>query len=249
MNPVYPAMLAFAERSWCGGGGHTVTTEIGAPASPEAKAFAAFEKRLMDQRNLYFRELPFPYQPQSELVWKMYGPYANHGKLTAQFSPEQDTVKQEDPALMRVGGTIILRHWWFPLITGAIAAPQENTTWYAATRLYASEDEARNCWIGFNNLSRSTATIGPVRGSWDNRYSAVWVNGQPIPPPDWQQAGKKIDLEVPLVDEGYEYREPTRIFLHKGWNSVLVKLPVGSFQGSDWQNPVKWMFTFLPLQE
>jgi hypothetical protein len=48
-----------------------------------------------------------------------------------------------------------------------------------------------------------------------------------------------------LIDEGYEYREPTKIFLQKGWNTILIKAPVGSFIGSDWQNPVKWMFTFI----
>jgi hexosaminidase len=29
---------------------------------------------------------------------------------------------------------------------------------------------------------------------------------------------------------------------------VLVKLPVGSFKGKDWQNPVKWMFTFVEVR-
>ncbi|HVZ24682.1 MAG TPA: family 20 glycosylhydrolase, partial [Sediminibacterium sp.] len=249
MNPVYPAMLAFAEKSWCGGGQAVFTTEIGAPASPEADAFTEFEQRLIDLRKLYFKNLPFPYEPQSGLVWKLYGPYLNQGQLTAKFPPEKASFLPVTPVLMRVGGTIILRHWWFPLVTGAISAPQEHTTWYAATQLYAEEDGVRNCWIGFNNLSRSTATIGPAAGTWDNRHSAIWINGEPVSPPDWQQAGQKISLEVPLTDEGYEYRQPTPILLHKGWNQILVKLPVGSFKGGDWQNPVKWMFTFLPLPE
>jgi hypothetical protein len=61
----------------------------------------------------------------------------------------------------------------------------------------------------------------------------------------WQRAGQKGNSEIPLTDEGYEYREPTKILLNKGWNTVLIKAPVGSFKGSDWQNPVKWMFTFV----
>jgi hypothetical protein len=56
-------------------------------------------------------------------------------------------------------------------------------------------------------------------------------------------------LEQPLTDEGYEYRQPIRIQLHKGWNEIKVKAPVGTFKGSDWQNPVKWMFTVLPFFE
>jgi hexosaminidase len=35
----------------------------------------------------------------------------------------------------------------------------------------------------------------------------------------------------------------------KGWNNVLIKAPVGSFKGNDWQNPVKWMFTFVPVND
>jgi hexosaminidase len=38
-----------------------------------------------------------------------------------------------------------------------------------------------------------------------------------------------------------------KIYLKKGWNDVLIKCPVESFKGKDWQNPVKWMFTFIPI--
>ena len=52
---------------------------------------------------------------------------------------------------------------------------------------------------------------------------------------------------MPLSDEGYAYRPPTKIFFTKGWNTILIKAPVASFKGVDWQNPVKWMFTFAPI--
>lgn len=54
---------------------------------------------------------------------------------------------------------------------------------------------------------------------------------------------------MPLTDEGYEYRLPTKIFLQKGWNTVLIKAPVGNFKGKDWQNPEKWMFTCVPVDD
>ncbi|MGZ3955084.1 MAG: beta-N-acetylhexosaminidase, partial [Flavisolibacter sp.] len=73
----------------------------------------------------------------------------------------------------------------------------------------------------------------------------IWVNGDRVEPPNWKHAGQKGNSEKPLVDEGYEYRQPTMVLLKKGWNSVLIKCPVGSFKGKDWQNPVKWMFTFV----
>jgi hypothetical protein len=58
----------------------------------------------------------------------------------------------------------------------------------------------------------------------------------------------KGNLELPLVDEGYSYRSPSIVLLEKGWNTVVVKLPVGKLNGKDWQNPLKWMFTCLPIE-
>jgi hypothetical protein len=61
------------------------------------------------------------------------------------------------------------------------------------------------------------------------------------------RGGQKGNSEIPLIDEGYEYRTPTKIKVHKGWNTVLIKAPVASTK-SEWQNPVKWMFTFVEME-
>ncbi|MBS1737330.1 MAG: beta-N-acetylhexosaminidase, partial [Bacteroidetes bacterium] len=96
--------------------------------------------------------------------------------------------------------------------------------------------------------SRSPATDSPPENGWDYKQSEIWLNGKSVLPPHWKHAGQKGDPEVPLVDEGYSYRQPTTIFLQKGWNDVLLKCPVGSFKGKDWQNPVKWEFTFVEVE-
>lgn len=248
MNPVYPAMLAFAERSWCGGGEIGYTTQIGAPGSQTVNAFNEFESRVMDQQKECFDGAPFAYRKQADIVWNLYGPYENQGDLSKQFAPEQKYDSKLAPVLKVVGGTIILRHWWYPVIDGVITNPKENTTWYAATQIWSNEDKAQDFWIGFNNFSRSYSTNSPDAGTWDERRSEVWVNGQLILPPHWKHAGQKGDLETPLTDEGYEYRKPSRVALKRGWNTILIKLPAGSFKGPDWNNPVKWMFTFLPVK-
>ncbi|MFA4869512.1 MAG: beta-N-acetylhexosaminidase [Pedobacter sp.] len=246
-NPVYPAMLAFAERSWSGSGTSGWTACIGAPETGAAKTFAEFENRLMAHKALYFAKLPFPYVRQSDVHWKLYGPFNNEGDLSKTFAPQNKNFNiQTTPAnLMAVGGTLILRHWWAPLVKGILDNPQENTTWYAVRRVWSDKEETRNFWIGFNNISRSYASDSPEKGTWDNRASQVYVNGQLVTPPLWKQAGAKGDMELPLIDEGYEYREPTKIQLKKGWNKVLVKLPIASLKGKDWKNPQKWMFTFV----
>ena len=250
LNGVYPSMLAFAERSWRGGGIPKWTAVIGGKNSPETLQFTAFENRLLKHKKIYFSGEPFPYFAQSKLEWNLFGPFPNNGNLTQVFDPELAGFfsKEPQPALYAIGATIVLRHWWAPAITGHIPDPEENTTWYARTRILSEMEGWRNCWIGFNNFSRSMITRAPAKGRWDERNSAIWFNGTLVPAPEWKRSGKTISLETPLVDEDYYYRRPTRLYFKKGWNEVLIKAPVGSFKGSDWQNPVKWMFSFLPLE-
>ena len=244
MNPVYPGMLAFAERSWRGGG---KTGWIANMDDGDTAAFRHFENRLLDNKTLWFGSKPFPYVQQSHLTWKLLGPYDNGGDLTKSFDIERSLLPGQsvEPAKQVTGGTVVLKHWWAPLIKGALDKPQENSTWYATTQIWSAADTTRDFWIGFNNLSRSSATDSPPAGAWDNKGSAVWVNGRQIAPPAWTRPGQRGHSEIPLIDEGYEYRAPTRIFLQKGWNTVVLKMPIGSFKGKDWQNPVKWMFTFV----
>lgn len=248
-NPVYPGMLAFAERTWLGGGNKGWTATIGAPDLKQAKQFEEFENRLLDQKAEQFKFLPFPYTKQSNITWNLYGPFDNKGDLSKQFEPEKKGWDETKAAvtLKAIGGTIILRHWWAPLINAVLAEPKENSTWYATTKIWSDEDGVKEFWIGFNNLSRSPATDSPPLDCWDDKQSKIWVNGMPVAAPVWQNAGLPGNAETPLVDEGYEYRQPTKIFLKKGWNNILIKAPVGTFKAKNWQNPVKWMFTFAGL--
>lgn len=247
MNPVYPGMLAFAERSWRGGGHPGWVSGIDTSYQAE---FTEFENRLLDHKQQYFKEKAFPYVRQSNYKWTLYGPYQNKGDVNRKFLIEYPTIRESSPAPagQAMGGTIILRHWWAPLIKGTLEHPEENTTCYATTRIWSDEAKDGKFWIGFNDISRSPATDSPPFGAWDDKGSAVWVNSQLIPPPHWLRPGQKGNSAIPLTDEGYSYRTPTIIHLKKGWNNVLIKAPIAGFQGVDWQNPVKWMFTFAEVQ-
>jgi hypothetical protein len=212
--------------------------------------FAAFEQKLLDHKQQYFSAMSFPYVSTTNNKWKLFGPYPNAGELSKKFPPElKDFVAaQQEAAIEVTGGTIVLRHWWANLVRGVIPVPTENSTWYASQNIWSDEDRTGDFWIGFHNLSRSTASHSFPKGRWDTKESAVWVNGNLIAPPVWKRASQKGHSEIPLIDEGYEYREPTKILLKKGWNKVLIKAPVGTFKASDWQNPVKWMFTFVEVK-
>ena len=249
MNAVYPVMLTFAERCWQGGGWKNYLSDISSPGNERYTAFDEFENRLLEHKSLYFSNVSFPYVRQSNIEWKLMGPFDNKGKTETEFYSEStsftDTVQLKNyPSVY--GGTIWLRHFWSPMIGSHLENQQDSSTYYAIRKIWSNEAGVKKFWIGYNSISRSPATDSPPVGAWDNKGSAVWVNGQLIEPPKWKRGGQKGDSEIPLIDEGYEYREPTIIFLKKGWNTVLIKAPVTSFSG-EWQNPVKWMFTFVEV--
>ena len=252
MNGVYPTMLAFAERAWRGGGWENYKSDIGMPGTERYQAFAEFENRLLTHKIKYFKNLSFPYVKQSNIEWVLKGPFNNNGNTLMQFEPElnKEGSNSSSPTDIKLyGGTIVLRHFWEPMIGSHLKNQVDSTTWYATRTIWSNVDTLVKCWIGFNNYSRSTATVPPPNGQWDNKNSQIWVNGKEIAPPKWKHAGHKINLEVSLVDEGYEYRAPTMVQLRKGENTILLKCPVKTFVGSDWQNPVKWMFTFVILDD
>jgi hypothetical protein len=252
MNAVYSIMLAFAERTWKGGGWDNFKSDFGRPGSDRYEAFVEFENRLLAHKEKYFKNLSFPYVQQSNIEWRLTGPFKNNGNTLMQFEPEEN--KSVSPLrspsdIVVYGGTIILRHFWDPMIGGHLTNQTNQTTWYASRTIFSEKDTVVNCWISFNNYSRSTATEPTSAGLWDNKNSQVWVNGIAIDPPKWKSAGRQINLEVPLMDEGYEYRSPTKVQLKKGNNNILIKCPVNTFIGKDWQNPIKWMFTFVVLDK
>lgn len=253
MNPVYPAMLAFSERSWRGGGYPGVIFNIGPDASDRAIAFAEFEERLIDHKRKYFAGLPFPYVKQTHIKWDLFGPFENKGDLKAAYWPEMENISLRDStaAVQARGGTIWLWHTHGPAVKAWLPAPKENTTWYAYTRFQSDADTTIMMWIDFKDLSRSGADATPRRGEWDYMQSKLWINGVIISPPRWAFPGRPSGrLEEPMVDEGFYYRAPRAVKVKKGWNSVLVKLPMGTFNPDlDWQVPPKWMFTVIPVHK
>lgn len=252
MTPVYPSMLAFAERSWRGGGYPGVVFFMGDDNTQRAKDFASFEARLLVHKRRYFSELPFQYVKQTGIHWKLFGPFENKGNLNTSYWPEQSQASLADSgaALHVTGGTIWL--WQTHSFMGTTAwlpAPKENTTWYAFTRFWSDSDTTLTMFTELKDLSRSGADATPPAGEWDYMKSRIWLNSALVAPPVWAAPGREAGrLEDPMIDEGFSYRPPTAVKVKKGWNSVLVKLPLSSFDPmKDWQQPPKLMYTVIPV--
>ena len=246
-NPVYPSMLAFAERSWRGGGekGNFVSLN-----EENILKFTAFENRLIDIKKTFYKDLPFSYVRQSHLKWKLIGPYNNDGDLGRTFEPENAEFDFSNAENVKevIGGTVILRHFWDPIIKGLLKTPDENTTYYAHTRYWSNSDTTALMWIGFYDFSRSNRSDPPTANTWSTMKSKIWLNGQEINPPQWQHAGQEGHLEIPYADENYYFRKPTPVQLKKGWNEVLIKVPVGGFSSGIWYSPIKWMFSAMIIE-
>jgi len=246
-SPVMPAMVAGAERFWRGlpEGHPDLWSELPLPGDPRLEAFEVFERDLLAMGNQIGKEWPFPYKAQSEMRWRLIGPFDHAGDTTKVFWPElkgekrlEKSAEEFDP-LEVAGGTVHLRNFFG--MGGVLEGNPKEGTVYAETRIWSEETKEVPCWIGFNTPSTSDRRSGPmVRGKWSYEDAKVWVNGEDIAPPEWAQADVKLNDEQPFVDEGYAYRQPTLVTLKKGWNHVLLKAPKKL-------NGWKWQFTFIPL--
>jgi hypothetical protein len=253
-NNFYPLMLTFAERLWKGGGeGYFDEVGVRFPETgPGREAWEEFEYRLLHHQTSYFSNHPFPYVKQSEYAWKIIGPFDNEGDLDRIFPVEKvllsnDTTSLESfPQFEARGGTIYLRHVWGPLVPAYVKDPKPNSTAFAITRIYSPIDQEVSAWISFQNYSRSEKDLAPPAGKWDWKGSKIWVNGQAISPLDWQNKHLEKSNEIALGNENFQSRPPTSISLKKGWNQVILKLPVSQFSTPELRL-VKWMFTFVLL--
>jgi hypothetical protein len=247
-SPVFPSLLAASENYWRG---HMPQhpeywMRLPLPGNPEYARYTEFEGRMLEHRDRFFSDWPFPYVKQTDIPWKLIGVFDHRGDLTASFPPEReirDTYEFEGKTYRwtdAVGGTIAVNPWqyegWFP--------KTRHGTAYALTYVWAPRDEMVGFWIGFNGPSRSNRRNqpNPNPGQWSTVASKVWINDREVASPSWKQPGAIANpTETPFVDEDYFYRPPTPVALRAGWNKILVKAPKG-------ERSFNWMFTCVPVQ-
>jgi hypothetical protein len=242
-NPVYPGMLTYSETSWKGQSvdfGEDYLAKLPTPNNLLFQEFQDFENRLVRHRDLYFQGKPFPYVKQTQIVWKLHGPFNEAESLDFLKSDAGKQKKNVSSINPVYGGTILVRHFFgFPSYFS-----EKQGTVFASTNIWSPKNQELGCWIGFHDWSRSGGRRGgpfPEQGQWHTTNPKVWVNGKIVEPPLWKNPGLEVKSEeIPFTDENYFFRVPTIISLRKGWNEVLLKVPQA---GTSW----KWMFTFVPV--
>lgn len=256
-NNFYPYMLTLAERAWRGGGNSYFDgkgTLLWEDEPEQLAAFKEFEDRLLWQKNTWLKEVPFPYVRQTQSEWQITDAFPNGGDLNKVFPPEEkeDSVYQYEGNTYHshkiIGNGIYLRHVWGTLVPGFYANPQENHTAYATRWIYSPKERKTQLMLEFQNYSRSESDLAPRQGTWDYKCSRAWLNGKEIMPPVWENTNTERSNEITLKNENYMSRPAIDITLKKGWNKLMLKLPVGKFSSKE-TRLVKWMFTVALVDE
>lgn len=259
-NNFYPYMLTLAERAWRGGGRGYFDgkTTLLWDDEPEQKAeFAEFENRMLWHKQHTLKGQPFAYERQADVEWRITDAFPNNGNLQMSFPPEEHLAAVGMPATdvksyeyngktynsrTITGNGIYLRHVWGTLVPEFYKDPKENSTAYATRWIYSKKACTAHLYLETYNYSRSESDLPPRAGTWDYKGSRAWINGNEIMPPVWTNTHTERTNELPLRNENCVSRPPVDIRLNKGWNKLVLKLPVGKFQAKE-TRLVKWMFS------
>ena len=255
-NNFYPSMLAFAERSWLGGGSEYFDdkgTMLPTDTNDQAfKAFVDFEERMIWHKNNTFANEPMAYVKQTDVKWHITDAFPNEGDLTQIFPPEEaispnntyiynGKTYNSSPA---IGASVYLRHVWGTFVPGFYKEPKENHTAYASTWVWSPKTQEVGLWASTQDYSRSEKDLAPQQGEWDYKESKIYLNDEPIAPPVWENKHDNLSNEITLKNENFVARPPLTVTLNEGWNKVLLKLPIGKFATREIRLQ-KWMFTFV----
>ena len=259
-NNFYPYMLTLAERAWRGGGRGYFDgkTTLLWDDEPEQKAeFAEFENRMLWHKQHTLKGQPFAYERQADVEWRITDAFPNNGNLQMSFPPEEHLAAVGTPetdaksyeyngktynSRTITGNGIYLRHVWGTLVPEFYKDPKENSTAYATRWIYSKKPCTAHLYMETYNYSRSESDLPPRAGTWDYKGSRAWINGNEIMPPVWTNTHTERTNELPLRNENCVSRPPVDIRLNKGWNKLVLKLPVGKFQTKE-TRLVKWMFS------
>ena len=221
----------------------------------EYEEFKSWETRFLFHKANSLKDEPIPYVKQTNVRWRITDAFPNGGSETAAFGPETAGTTAATDLLpevythdgktyytgMATGAGIYLAHTWGNSIIDAYYSnPQYNHTAYAWTYVYSPEKQTVGAQIEFQNYSRSEQDGAAPAGKWDHFGSKIWVNGEEITAPTWENTGVSVNnKEVMLKNENFPGRKPIQVTLKKGWNKVFLKLPYFN-KGYRLK---KWMFT------
>ncbi len=227
----------------------------------EYEEFKSWETRFLFHKSNSLKAEPIPYVKQTNVRWRITDAFPNGGSETAVFGPEEAGTTASTDLLpevythegktyytgMATGAGIYLAHTWGNSIINAYYSnPQFNHTAYAWTYVYSPQEQTVGAQIEFQNYSRSEQDGAAPAGKWDHFGSKIWINGEEIAAPAWDNTGVSVSSkEVELKNENFPGRAPIKVTLKQGWNKVFLKLP---YMNKGYRLK-KWMFTCVFTDE
>lgn len=193
--------------------------------------------------------------------------FAPETEIRPQYT-DRDTILQwkSEPAY---GGAVHIRHLfamfnmhkkryrpdhWPTLMSKEVGVG--DGTCYALTYIDSPKDQEIYLMIGINGMWGHTGGYrtgkAPEQGQWDSQGGDVWLNDVRVEPPVWEfeslpwSGWGKGRIEVPLTSEGYFFRPPVAVKLHKGLNKVLIRSVFKNSNQVDGER--KWFFCCMPVQ-
>lgn len=256
-TPVFSSMAAYSESVWSDlreEDDLIYYSNLPLQGSVELEGFREFENRLLAHRDRFFRNKEFSYVRQSNIPWKLIGPFPNNNEGSTSFPVEnslRDSYEVEGRTYKwssesYTGATLIFKHYCdYPTLVSPEMGKMSNPrgTYYAMTYVHSPRSQEVDFWIGGHHWPNSDFRDGAmgVPGKWFHADPQFYVNDKAIAAPEWKHPNRnKADALLPLVDENYIFRKPTKVKLKKGWNKLLVKSPHNN-------SARRWMFTFVPV--
>lgn len=243
-QPVFPACVAFGDLYWHGRPYQPTFSIRRLPLAgdPALDVARDLERRIVAQRDKVLTDLrhPFHFVRQTQMRWRLTDA---EGRLVARdiaqgsvFPYHRDGTPQN---LMKSSVGVAVAETW-------IRSPDEREI---------------GAWIGFTaydrDHGRSPPGGTPDLGQWNRFGAKIELNGEPIPPPVWEQPslkpGRRIEEvpdtvyaldETPFTNDEWYMREPTKVRLRKGWNHVKMTMPM-TRPVDTWTH--RWVGTFMPV--
>ena len=235
-SPQWPGLCAMAERAWVGGSSpeaDAFPTDMPAPDSEAARAFAAFELRMEAIRQAVFKDEPFPYWTEAARENLVVGPVPMD-QVEAVRAKVLAGQLEGLPVRKAFGGSLYFHTAPGAWNLGMFSHIAPGHCVWVISQVSAERDGSAPFMLGFDAPLRSHQyyTGVPEPGEWSRCGTRIWLNGaeQRNPRRYSLQHSARTNMaqepEVPLDNEEIWWtQQPTFLPLRRGVNTLIIEQP------------------------
>lgn len=239
-NGMPEGLLSFTESSWVGGDAPDWENPYLFP-SPETKAYSGlidFEMKIALHRDTFLKDWNMRWVANAGISWDV--------TISGIKGREKDSLNTK-----AWGGCVDLNAL---CRANGINPGRERLEVNMTTEIYAKNDTVITAWVGFDSPARSNRMSDGIgeQGKWECSARVFSGTEEIFPAKSWNEPGKyrfhfhtwhKEPNEMPYTDEQFFWtREPARIPLKAGWNTITLSCPRVF-------NAAIWVAAFVPVTQ